>query len=456
MQEFDAIIIGAGQAGSPLSHKLADHGWRVALIERLHLGGSCINYGCTPTKKMIASASVAHTVHRAAEYGVHTSQVRIDLPEIVSLKDELVREWRSGQEEHARIRPNIQLIRGEASFTAPYTVSVNGGELHSSSIFINTGTSPLVPPLPGIDEIPYLTNCNILELKELPAHLLVLGGSYVGLEFGQMFCRFGSQVTVIETSGQIVPNEDPDIASELQRTLEAEGMHFLCSSRASKVERMPGGEVEVTLESSNGGPSKNVTGSHLLLAAGRSPNTQVLNLSAAGIQDQGGYIPTDGYLQTNVPGIYALGDVKGGPAFTHISYNDFQVIYHNLFNEEKRSIEGRLVPYALYTDPELGRVGMSEKQARQAGYEVKVGQIPMNQVARAIERGQTQGMMKIVIDAKTDRILGAAILSAEGGELVQTLMTLMLVDAPWTILQKAIFIHPTLTEGFFSLIDQVK
>ena len=456
MQEFDAIVIGAGQAGSPLSHKLADRGWKVALVEREHLGGSCINYGCTPTKKMIASARVAHTVHKAAEYGVHTSQVRVDLPAVVALKDELVRQWREGQEERAMERPNIRLYRGEASFSGPHCVQVNGDELHSSSIFINTGTSPAVPDLPGIQEVPYLTSRTILDLRELPTHLLVLGGSYVGLEFGQMFCRFGSQVTIVETNGQIVPYEDPEIAQELQSTLEAEGMHFLCSSQASKVERQGDGQLAITLESSNGSPPKRLTGSHLLLAAGRVPNTQALNLTAAGIREVNGYIPTDGYLHTNVPGIYALGDVKGGPAFTHISYNDFQVIYHNLFNEEKRSIDGRLVPYALYTDPELGRVGMSEVQARKAGYEVKIGKIPMSYVARAVERGQTRGMMKVVVDAQTDRILGAAVLSAEGGELVQTLMTLMLVDAPYTVFQKAIFIHPTLSEGFFSLIEQVK
>jgi pyruvate/2-oxoglutarate dehydrogenase complex dihydrolipoamide dehydrogenase (E3) component len=456
MQEFDAVIIGAGQAGNPLSHKLADHGWKVALIERENLGGSCINYGCTPTKKMIASARVAHTVQRAAEYGIHTSEIFIDLPMVVSLKDELVRQWRAGLEEQARKRPNLHLFRGEAAFAAPYTVQVNGDVLHSRSIFINTGTSAMIPSISGIEDVPYLTNRTILDLQELPQHLLVLGGSYVGLEFGQMFRRFGSQVTVIENSTQIVPHEDPDIAGELQQILEAEGMRFCCSSRATKVERCPNGELELTLYNSNGGPSTTLTGTHLLLAAGRSPNSQALNLSAAGIEDKNGYIPTDGYLQTNVPGVYALGDIKGGPAFTHISYNDFQIIYHNLFNEEKMSIDERLVPYALYTDPELGRVGMSEKQARQAGYEIKIGRIPMSQVARAVERNQTEGMMKVVIDAKTDLILGAAILSAEGGELVQTLMTLMLVEAPWTVFQKAIFIHPTLTEGFFSLMDQVK
>jgi pyruvate/2-oxoglutarate dehydrogenase complex dihydrolipoamide dehydrogenase (E3) component len=456
MQEFDAIIIGAGQAGGPLSHRLADCGWKVALIEREHLGGSCINYGCTPTKKMIASARVAHTVYKAAEYGVHTSQVSVDLPAIVAIKDELVHQWRSGQEEHTQKRANIHLYRGEASFTSSYNICVNGTELHSSNIFINTGTSPAVPPIQGIQNVPYLTNRTILDLRELPDHLLVLGGSYVGLEFGQMFCRFGSQVTVVESNGGIVPREDFDIAQELQNILETEGMRFLCSYKAVKVERLVNGELALTLESSNGGPAKRITGSHLLLAAGRAPNTQALNLSAAGIKEVNGYIPTDGYLQTNVPGVYALGDIKGGPAFTHISYNDFQIIYHNLFHEDKRSIENRLVPYALYTDPELGRVGMTEKQARQAGYQVKTGSIPMSHVARAVERGQTQGMMKLVVNAQTDRILGAAILSAEGGELVQTLMTLMLVDAPYTVLMKAIFIHPTLAEGFFSLIEQVK
>lgn len=457
MKTYDAIIIGAGQAGGPLSHYLADQGWTVALVEREYLGGTCINFGCTPTKKMIASARVAHMAHRAAEYGVNTGEVRVDLAQVVALKDELVKDFRAGQQRRIDERPNIHLFCGEASFTGPYTIQVNGESLTSRNIFINTGTRPRIPSVEGVQDVNYLTSRTILDLKELPRHLLVIGGSYVALEFGQMFQRFGSQVTIVERSGQLVPHEDRDVADALQEALQAEGMQILCSASAKRVAQDPAGDLELTLESKLDGRQFTVTGSHLLLASGRSPNTAALNLPAAGIDmDEKGYIPVNEYLETNVPGIYAMGDVKGGPAFTHISYNDFQIISHNLFNAEKQSVRGRIVPYALYTDPELGRVGLSEREAREAGYEIKVGQIPMSQVSRAIERNETQGMMKVVIDARTNCILGAAVLSVEGGELVQSLMALMLANAPWTVFHNAVFIHPTLSEGFFSLMNTVR
>ncbi len=451
---YDAIIIGAGQAGGPLAYNLADRGWKVALIEREHLGGSCINYGCSPTKKMVASAKAAYEARRAGEFGIHTGEVRVDLAKIVAMKDELVRSWRAGHEERVSRRPNITLFRGEAAFKAPYVVQVNQDTLRSDRIFINTGTSAAVLDIPGIEEIPYLTNRTILALTEIPKHLVVIGGSYIGLEFGQMFRRFGSQVTIIERNAQIVPNEDRDIADSLQEILAAEGVNFILDARITKVEKAGQGGNKLHLRDASG-KEKVVEGTHLLLGVGRKPNTEALALDAAGIAHSRGWILVNDYLETNQKGIYALGDVKGGPAFTHISYNDFQIVYHNLFHQDKKSIRNRMRLYTLYTDPELGRVGMSEKEARQAGYNIKVGRVPMTSVARAVERNETRGMMKILVDASSDRILGASMLSVNGGELVQTIMGLMLADAPWTLLKGAVFIHPTLTEGFFALMESV-
>ncbi|HEX6386181.1 MAG TPA: mercuric reductase [Anaerolineae bacterium] len=451
---YDAIIIGSGQGGNPLAHKLADLGWKVALIEKEHLGGSCINYGCTPTKTMLASARIAHHARRAAEFGVHTGPVTVDLAKIVQRKNDIVTQWRSGQESHAANRPTLDLYRGVGRFTGPHTVSVNGQVLAGEHIFINTGARPRVPDIPGLDGVEYLTNRNIMDLTETPEHLLVLGGSYIGLEFGQMFRRFGSQVTVIERGDQLVPREDEDVAEALQEALAAEGMHFYLGAKTTWVTTTDKG-IGLIIQLPDG-RWQTLAGSHLLLAVGRTPNSAQLNLAAAGIEtDRYGYIVVNEKLETSAPGVWALGDVKGGPAFTHVSYDDHLIVYDNLIHGKRRSASNRFVRYALFTDPELGRIGLTEKEALEAGYRLKVGKIPMAWVARAIERDETAGLMKIVIDADTDRILGAAILGSEGGELVQTLMTLMMADAPWTLLQKAMYIHPTLTEGFFTLMDNV-
>jgi len=454
--KYDAIIIGAGQGGSPLAHKLADLKWKVALIEKEHLGGSCINYGCTPTKTMLASARLAHYARRAPEFGVHTGPVQVNLAEVVARKNKLVLEWRQGQEGHAANRPTLDLYRGHGRFTGPHTVEVNGQALSSEYIFINTGTRSRIPDIPGLDQIDYLTNRNIMELTEAPEHLLVLGGNYLGLEFGQMFRRFGSQVTVVELMDQIIPREDEDVAEALQQALEVEGIRFHLGATASRVTKMAAG-LELTITYRQDDHTDTLTGSHLLVSIGQVPNTDTLGLEAAGIEtDKGGWIKVNHKLETNIPGVWAIGDVKGGPAFTHISYDDHLVIYDNLINGKNRSIAGRLVPYALFTDPELGRVGLTEKEGRAAGYKLKIGKIPMSWVARAIERDETAGLMKVVVNAANDRILGAAILSSEGGELVQTLMALMLADAPYTLFEKSIYIHPTLAEGFFTLMDSVK
>lgn len=454
MSDFQAIVIGSGQAGNPLAHRLADQGWTVALIEREHMGGSCINYGCTPTKTMLASAQVAHYARRAAEFGVSVGPVSVQLPKVVERKNGVVLKWRQGQEGHAARRPTITVLRGPARFTGPHTVRVNGEELSAERIFINTGTSPFVPPIEGMDRVPYLTNRTILDLTQVPEHLLVLGGSYVGLEFGQMFRRFGSAVTVIERADQIVPREDEDVAWALRAALEAEGISFLTGAEVRAIAPQGSG-VRATVRQA-AGPDRTVEGSHLLVAVGRKPNTDDLGLEAAGVATERGWITVNQYLETNVPGVYALGDVNGGPAFTHISYHDFQIVLHNLLNGQRLSTRDRLVPYALFTDPELGRVGMTEREARASGRRIQVGSIPMTSVARAVERNETSGLMKVVVDAGTERILGAAILGSGGGELVQTLMALMMADASWKTFYQAVFIHPTMTEGFFALMNSVK
>jgi pyruvate/2-oxoglutarate dehydrogenase complex dihydrolipoamide dehydrogenase (E3) component len=452
--KYDAIVIGSGQAGNPLSHQLADLGWTVALIEKSHLGGTCINTGCTPTKTMVHRAQVAHYARRAAQWGVQAEQVSVDLARIVLQKDQIVQSFRDGQQRQVDRRPNLRLYRGQARFVGPHQIQVGEDLLESEKIFIDTGARPLIPSIPGLETVDYLTNEGIMELTQLPVHLIILGGGYVGLEFGQMFRRFGSRVTIIHHSEQILPREDPEVAAELQKALAAEGIDFLLNTRTTAVEKKDG-SITLALEGSHG--LATVTGSHLLVATGRLPNADDLGVDKAGIEiDQKGFIKVNGRLETNVPGIWALGDVKGGPAFTHISYNDFQIVYGNLVEGRTLSVDHRIVPYCVFTDPQLGRVGMTEKEARAKGYKLKIGKIPMTNVARALERDETAGLMKIVVDAMNDHILGAAILSSEGGELVQILGTLMLANQPYTLLKGAVYIHPTLAEGFFSLMEDVK
>jgi pyruvate/2-oxoglutarate dehydrogenase complex dihydrolipoamide dehydrogenase (E3) component len=447
-------VIGSGQGGNPLAHRLADRGWSVALIEKEHLGGTCVNTGCTPTKTMIARAQVAHYVRNAARWGVRAGEVSVDLPAIVAQKDRVVQSFRSGQQTKVDSRKSLHLHRGQARFVRPLAVTVGDGVLESERIFINTGTRPAIPQLEGLDRVDYLTNASLMELPDLPEHLLILGAGYIGLEFGQMFRRFGSRVTIIHSRDQILPHEDADVAGELQKALESEGLNFVLKARTTRVQKT-NGRIVLSLESS-GGPTT-LSGSHLLAATGREPNTGDLGLEKARVETDGrGYIKVNGRLETNVPGIWALGDVKGGPAFTHISYNDYQIIYGNLLENKSLSIDDRIVPYSLFTDPQLGRVGMTEKEARLTGRGLKIGKIPMSWVARAIERDETAGLMKVIVDATNDRLLGAAIVATEGGELVHVLGTLMLAKLPYTLLKGAVYIHPTLSEGFFTLMEQVK
>ncbi len=451
---FDAIIIGSGQGGNPLAYALADRGWSVALIEKAHLGGTCINTGCTPTKTMVASAQVAHYARSAARWGVKAENVRVDLPAVVARKNAVVLRFRAGLEQNVEKRPNLHLYRGHARFIAARKLQIGDDIIEGERIFINVGTRPSSPRIEGIETSGYLTNESLMELQEIPEHLVVLGGGYIGLEFGQMFRRFGSRVTVIQRGGQLLAREDSDVAEGLRHALEAEGIEFRMGSNTTKVEKQPSGVI-VTIVT--GEKTEAIAGTHLLAATGRRPNTDDLGLDKAGVVlDPRGYVKVNGRLETSLPGVWALGDVKGGPAFTHISYNDYQVVYANIIEGKNLSIENRYVPYSLFTDPQLGRVGVTESEARATGRKLKIGSYPMASVPRALERDETAGFMKIIVDAENDRILGASILGIEGGELVQILGAMMLADAPYTILKGAVYIHPTLAEGFFGLMESVK
>jgi len=454
VKKYDAIVIGSGQGGNPLSYALAERGWTVALIEKSHLGGTCVNTGCTPTKTMIASAQVAHYARNGARWGVRTNHVEVDLTLVVGRKNAVVQRFRGNHERNVANHPSLHLYRGHAHFVSGHEVQVDAEVLQSERIFIDTGTRPNPPRLSGLHTIDYLTNESLMELRELPEHLLTLGGGYIGLEFGQMFRRFGSRVTIVHKGPQLLPHEDEDIAKELQKALEAEGIEFRLNSNSLHVEKKAG-QIVLTLESA--GRRETITGSHLLVATGRRPNTDDLGLDKAGVElDEHGYIKVNSRLETNVRGIWALGDVKGGPAFTHISYNDYQIIFGNLIEQKNLSTANRYVPYSLFTDPQLGRVGMTENEARSSGQKLKMGTYAMSRVARAIERDETAGLMKLIVNAETDRILGAAILGIEGGEVVQILGAMMLAGAPYTVLKGAVYIHPTLAEGLFGLMDSVK
>jgi pyruvate/2-oxoglutarate dehydrogenase complex dihydrolipoamide dehydrogenase (E3) component len=452
--KYDAIILGTGQAGLPLAYALAGRGSTVAIVEKGNIGGTCINTGCTPTKTMVARAQVAHYARNAERWGVSTTGVRVNLDAIVAQKNKVVENARNSQTKRIGEFPSLRLYKGVAEFAGPHQVKVGDQLLESDQIFINTGARPSIPEIPGLADSGYLTNETIMELTTVPEHLVVLGGGYVGLEFAQMFSRFGSQVTIIQNTAQIVPREDTEVAAELQKSLEAEGITFLLNARATKVERKDG-TVRIAIDQQ--GATRAISGSHLLVATGRRPNTEDLLPERAGLTtDKKGFIKVNSRLETNVPGIWALGDVKGGPAFTHISYNDYQIVSANLIEGKNLSIENRIVSYCVFTDPELGGVGLTEREAREKGYRLKIGSVPMTRVSRAIERDETAGLMRLIVNAENDRILGATILSSEGGETVHILYTLMLANLPYTLMKRAIYIHPTLAEGLFFLIDAVK
>ena len=454
---YDAIVIGTGQGGKPLALALANAGLKTAVIERQYVGGTCINVGCTPTKTMVASGRIAYLARRAADYGVHTGTVTVNLAEIRQRKQSVVDSFRNGSQKSLQRTKNLDLIFGQASFTGPQSVLVrmtNGGMryLTASDIFINTGGRPAVPALEGIERTPFLDSTSIMELDEAPEHLLVLGGGYIGLEFGQLFRRFGSRVTVIQRGPQLLGREDQDVADEVTKILREDGVEILLETESVRVQKNGKGQIELTVRTSQ--DERTLTGSHLLAAVGRVPNTDTLNLAAAGIEmDKHGFIKVNERLETTVPGIYALGDVKGGPAFTHISYDDYRVIRTNLIERGSATIKDRLIPYTVFLDPQLGRVGLTEAEAREKGTKVKVAKMPMSWVARAIETGETRGMMKVVIDGGTGQILGCAILGIEGGEIMSMIEIAMMGKVPYTMLKDGIFAHPTLAESLNNLLN---
>ncbi len=459
LERYDAIVIGSGQAGGPLATALANAGRRTALIEREHVGGTCINEGCTPTKTMVASARVAYLARRGADYGVNTGEITVDLARVRQRKREIVESFRGGSEQRLASTDGLDLIMGEASFLGPKTlrVAMPGGKARTffaESIFINTGARPATPTLDGIDDVPWLDSTSIMELAKVPEHLLVLGGGYVGLEFAQMFRRFGSRVTIIQRGEQLLGREDPDIAGAVADILTGDGIDILLNAEATRV--MPH-ESGLSLSVRMGDADRAIEGSHLLVATGRTPNTDTLNLEAIGLETgKRGYIQVNDRLETNVPGVWALGDVKGGPAFTHISYDDFRIIRANLIEGGRASIDGRMTPYVVYIDPQLGRIGLTESAAREQRLPIKVATMPMSSVARALETDESRGLMKAVVHADTGEIVGAAILGLEGGELMSILQIAMMGKLPYTTLRDAVFAHPALSESFnnlFSTLD---
>ncbi|MGD8244933.1 MAG: mercuric reductase [Anaerolineae bacterium] len=459
-EEYDAILIGAGQANSPLARALASAGWTVALIEREHVGGTCINEGCTPTKTMVASARVAHMARRAADYGVRTDPPSIDMTKVRERKRAVVEDFRSGSQRRLEHTGGLTLLMGRARFTGPKTVEVrlNGeatNRVTADHIFINVGQRPRIPDLQGLDEVPFLDSTTIMELDEVPEHLLVVGGGYVGVEFAQMFRRFGSRVTIVQRSGQLLTHEDADVAEAVADILREDGIEVQLSTDTVRVEQGANGPITLTVSGPKG--ERTLVGTHLLLATGRVPDTENLDLHIAGVETTSrGHIKANERLETNVPGIYALGDVKGGPAFTHISYDDFRIVRTNLLEGGDATTDNRLIPYSVFIDPQLGGVGLTEREARKQGRNVKIAKMPMSYVARALEVDEPRGLMKVIVGADTDQILGAAVLGIEGGEVMAVLQMAMMANLPYTVLRDAVFAHPTLAESLnnlFAMLD---
>ena len=458
MEHFDAIVIGTGQAGKPLAGALGKAGRRVAIIEKGRVGGTCVIDGCTPTKTMVASARVAHLARRAGDYGVRVGGVEVDLEAVRRRKRDMVDAWSSGAEEGLGRIDGVDLVFGTARFTGPRVVEValaDGGtrSLTAEKVFINTGTRNRVPPVDGLDTVPWLDNASLMELAEVPEHLIVLGGGFIGLEFAQMFRRFGSRVTVIEASDRIAPREDDDIREALREILEEDGIDFQCGAPASEVRAAEPG-VEVRL--GDAGWDAGVRGTHLMVAVGRVPNADDLGLEETGVErTERGFIRVDDALRTTADGVWALGDVNGGPPFTHIAYDDYRVVRENVLGDGGASRAGRIVPYTLFTDPQLGRVGLTEREAREQGRDVLVARMPMSRAARAAETDETRGLMKAVVDAGTGRILGASILGVEGGEIASAIQIAMMGGLTWRDLRDSAFSHPTWTEALNNLFATV-
>lgn len=457
MNKFDAIVIGAGQAGVPLAKKLAGAGWKTALIEKRAIGGTCINDGCTPTKTMIASARMAYMAGRSDDLGIHIPEYKVDFKAIMDRKSTIVQQFREGATKGLEDTRNLTLIYGNARFVDPHTLYVdrNDGSFENytaKKIFINTGCTPFIPDIKGLQEVPYLTSTTLLEIKEIPEHLLIIGAGYIGLEFAQLFRRLGAKVTIVEKSDRLMPKEDYDICAVMSEIFDQDGIQVLTETQVGSLS-LKSGKVHAKLEGK--GPAS-LSCSHVLVASGRSPQTTTLGLENTGIQsDEKGFIKVNTRLQTAEQHIYALGDVKGGPAFTHISYNDHLVITENLLNGRHKDISKRMVPYCMFTDPQLGRVGMNESQAKEAGIDYLVASIPMKNVARAIETAETRGLMKAIIDKKSRRILGAAIIGEQGGEIMTVLQMAMMGKITADEIRSGIFAHPLYSESLNNLFMSV-
>jgi pyruvate/2-oxoglutarate dehydrogenase complex dihydrolipoamide dehydrogenase (E3) component len=452
---FDAIVIGTGQAGPALAARLSGAGMTVAVIERKQFGGTCVNTGCIPTKTLVASAYTAHLARRAGEYGVNTGgQISVDMKRVKARKDEVSGNSNKGVESWLRGLKNATVYQGHGRFENARTVRVNADVLEAEKIFINVGGRALVPPMPGLDQVRYLTNSSMMDVDFLPEHLIVIGGSYIGLEFAQMYRRFGAKVTIVEKAARLIAREDEDVSEAVKQILEKEDVQVRLKAECMTV-RKNGERIVIGLDCAEA--SREVEGSHLLLAVGRVPNTDDLGLEKAGVEtDSAGYIKVDDYLCTNVPGIWALGDCNRKGAFTHTSYNDYEIVAANLLDNDPRKVTDRIMTYALFTDPPLGRAGMTEAEVRASERKALVGTRPMARVGRAVEKGETEGFMKVIVDAETKQILGAAILGVTGDEVVHLLLDVMYAKAPFTTVSRAMHIHPTVSELVPTLLQEMK
>ncbi len=456
MKQYDAIVIGAGQAGGPLAKKLALAGMKTALIEKRWIGGTCVNDGCTPTKTMVASAKMAYLAANSGSLGVKIKGYKVDMPTIKKRKDAVVHQFRDGSQKGLEATKGLDVIFGDAEFTGDKTISVklnDGGkvrEFTAGQFFINTGAKTFIPEIEGLADIDYLTSTTILDLDYVPEHLLIIGGNYIGLEFGQMFRRFGSKVTIIEKSGRIVSREDEDVSEELTKIMEAEDITIYTNAITTGFKQKKGGKITAAVKI--GEKEQKIKCSHVLIAVGRTPQSAGLNLAKTGVEtDERGAIKVNDKLETNVKGIYALGDVKGGPAFTHISYNDYTIVYRNLVKNENLTTKNRPVPYCMFTDPQLGSIGLNETEAKKLGIKYKVAKLPMAYVARAIETGDTRGFMKAIVDPDTKLILGATILGTEGGETMSILQMAMMGGITYEQIRWCVFAHPLYAESLNNL-----
>ncbi len=453
MKEFDAIIIGTGQAGPSLAARFAAEGKKTAIVERKLFGGTCVNNGCTPTKALVASARIVHVARRAADYGVTIDgDITVDMKAVKARKDKIVTQSTEGVENWLRNTKNLTVFKGHARFESANTVRVGDELLKADKIFINVGGRAVVPE--GFSNVKYMTNSTIMDVDFVPEHLIIIGGSYIGLEFGQMYRRFGSKVTIIDRGSRLIRREDEDVSEEIKRILSDEGITFRLKANCLSGE-LDGDKIKINVDCSSG--DKHVVGSHLLLATGRQPNTDDLGLDKAGVQmNDRGFIKVDDQLRTNVEGIWALGDCNGQGAFTHTSYNDFEIVAANLFDNDPRKVSDRIMCYGLYIDPALGRVGMTENEVRKSGKKALIATRPMSRIARAKEKGETDGFMKILVDAESKKILGASILGIEGDEIIHSILDIMYADAPYTVIQRAVHIHPTVSELIPTTLAELK